>query len=60
MIKEEGYSFPVVITKDENLPEKFGVKYYPTTFVINQNGQIVYKGDIPGAVKMVGELKENN
>ncbi|CAN5608488.1 hypothetical protein BH18ACI1_BH18ACI1_02870 [soil metagenome] len=28
--------------------------------VINQNSQIVYKGDIEGAVKMVDELKANN
>jgi thiol-disulfide isomerase/thioredoxin len=57
MIKEREYDFPVVITKDEFLAEKFGVKGFPTVFVINQNGQIVYKGDIEGAVKMVDELK---
>lgn len=57
MIREEGYSFPVVVTKDEDLAEKLGVKGYPTTFVINRNGQIVYKGDIEGAIKMVDELK---
>jgi len=57
MIKEEGHSFPVVIAKDEDLPEKFGVKGYPTTFVIDRNGKIIYKGDIEGAVKMVEELK---
>ena len=60
MIKKEGYTFPVVIAKDEEMPEKFGVKGYPTTFVINQNNQIVYKGDIAGAVKMVDELKQNS
>ncbi len=58
-IREEEHSFPVVITKDEDLAEKYGVKGYPTTFVINRNKQIVYKGDIEGAVKMVDELKSN-
>ena len=58
MIREEGNSFPVVVTKDADLAEKFGVKFYPMTFVINRNGQIVYRGDIEGAVKMVAELKE--
>jgi thiol-disulfide isomerase/thioredoxin len=58
-IRQAGHSFPVVITKDEDLAEKFGVKGYPTTFVISPNGQIVYKGDIEGAVKMVDELKSN-
>ncbi len=60
IMKEEGFSFPVVIPTDEELPEKFGVKGYPTTFVINQTGQIVYKGNIEGAVKMVDELKKND
>jgi thiol-disulfide isomerase/thioredoxin len=57
VIKDEGYSFPVVIAKDEDLPEKFGVKYYPTTFVIDRTGQIVYRGDIAGAIRMVEELR---
>jgi len=59
-IREEGHSFPIVAAKDEDLAEKFGVKGYPTTFVINQNGQIVYKGDIEGAVKMVEGLKRSS
>jgi peroxiredoxin len=59
-IKEEGYSFPVFTTKDEDLLENFDVKYYPTTFVIDRNGMIVFKGDIAGAVKMIGELKSNS
>jgi len=41
VIKDEGYTFPMVIAKDEHLPEKFGVKYYPTTIVIDRSGQIV-------------------
>lgn len=56
-IHKRGHTFPVVITQDEDLAEKFGVKGYPTTFVIDPNGQIIYKGDIEGAIKMVDELK---
>jgi thiol-disulfide isomerase/thioredoxin len=59
IIREAGHSFPVVISKDEELPEKFGVSGYPTTFVIDRKGMIVYKGGIEGAVKMVDELKNN-
>ncbi|MCD9188961.1 MAG: TlpA family protein disulfide reductase [Pyrinomonadaceae bacterium] len=58
MIRERNLTFPVVVTKDEDLAEKFAVKGYPTTFVINQNKQIVYKGDIEGAIRMVDELRE--
>jgi len=57
MIREEGYSFPVVIARDEDMPEKFGVKGYPTTFVINPKGNIVFKGDIAGAVRQVEKMK---
>ncbi|HSK71517.1 MAG TPA: TlpA disulfide reductase family protein [Pyrinomonadaceae bacterium] len=60
IIKEKGYTFPVLLPIDQELPEKFGVEGYPTTFVINQNSQIVFKGDISGAVKMVEELKLNS
>jgi hypothetical protein len=49
--------FQAVISKDERMPEKFGVSGYPTTFVIDRKGDIVYKGGIEGAVKMVEELK---
>jgi thiol-disulfide isomerase/thioredoxin len=59
VIDEEGYNFPVLLPDDENLPEKFGVKGYPTTFVINRSGNVVYKGDIEGAIILVEELKRN-
>ena len=60
IIREQGHSFPVVITKDAEMSEKFGVFYFPVVFVINQMGTIVYKGDIEGAVKIVEGLKRNN
>jgi thiol-disulfide isomerase/thioredoxin len=58
VIKAEGYAFQTVVSKDENMPENFGVQVYPTTFVIDREGEIVYKGGIEGAVKMVEELKQ--
>jgi thiol-disulfide isomerase/thioredoxin len=60
VIEEEGYNFPVFLPNDEELPEKFGVKVYPTTFVINRQGNVVYKGSIEGAILRVEELKRNN
>lgn len=57
IIEEEGYTFPVLIPNDENLPENFGVKYYPTTFVIDSQGTIIYKGSIEGAIKQVDRLR---
>ena len=60
VIKDEGYSFPVVIASDEEMPAKWGVTGYPTTFVIDRAGTVVFKGDIEDAVRTVDELKEKN
>jgi thiol-disulfide isomerase/thioredoxin len=57
VIAEEGYSFPVLLPEEEDLAEKLGVAVYPTTFVIDRQGKVVFKGDIEKAVKMVEELK---
>ena len=57
MIQKEGYSFPVVIPTDKELPENFGITRFQTAFIINRTSQIVYKGSIEGAVKMVDKLK---
>lgn len=59
MIEKRGYTFPVIVARDEILAEKFAVVAYPTTFVINK-GQIVGIGDIKGSLKMVDELLNTN
>jgi thiol-disulfide isomerase/thioredoxin len=56
MLNEKGFRFPAIIPNDEDLPEKFGVKFYPTTFVIDQNGLVVFKGDLPWAIGFVDHL----
>ena len=58
IIKAEGYSFQTVVSKDAYMPENFGVQVYPTTFVIDRKGEVVFKGGIEGAVKMVEELRQ--
>ncbi|HEX8249756.1 MAG TPA: TlpA disulfide reductase family protein [Pyrinomonadaceae bacterium] len=57
LIKAKGYSFPVVVAPDADMPENFGVSVYPTTFVIDRAGKIVFKGDIAGAIQTVDNLK---
>jgi len=57
VIREEGYTFPVAVASDGEMPEKLGVKFYPTTLVIDRQGKIVYRGDIEGAAAMVDELR---
>jgi thiol-disulfide isomerase/thioredoxin len=60
VIRQEGYSFPVIIATDKDLPATFGVTRYPTTIVINPDNQVVFRGDIEGAVKAVEELKQKD
>lgn len=59
VIRQEGFSFPVVIAADD-VPEAIGVAYYPTTFVIDRTGNVVFKGSIEGAAQKIEQLKENN
>lgn len=53
----EKYTFPVLLPADEELPEKFDIRGYPTTLVIDRNGMVIYKGGIEGAIEMVNALK---
>ncbi len=57
VIEERGYTFPVVIPQDEDLPKKFGVASYPTTFIIAGRQTIVFKGDITFAAGKIEELR---
>jgi thiol-disulfide isomerase/thioredoxin len=57
LIEKKGYTFPVLLPTDAELPEKFDIQGYPTTLVIDRSGMVVYKGSIEGAVKMVDALK---
>lgn len=56
MIREDGYSFPVVIAKDEKMTDSFGVEVYPTTVLINKHGNVVFKGGIEKIGKYLDEL----
>lgn len=56
VIRERGFTFPVVIPEDEHLPEKLGVIFYPTTFVIDSDLRIIYKGDLRGALLLADSL----
>ena len=55
MIEERGYTFPVLIPKDSELPEKFGVFAYPRTFIIANNA-IVFDGDSSFAAGKIEQL----
>jgi len=53
------YTFPSIIPVDEELPDKFGVKYYPTTIIINEDGYVVFFGSIEKAENVIRGLIKN-
>ncbi|MDH4101140.1 MAG: TlpA family protein disulfide reductase [Nitrospirota bacterium] len=42
-IKKNGYTFPVLLDPDGALSENYKVPYIPATFVIDRQGQIVFR-----------------
>ena len=40
-LKKNNYSFPTLIDKDSQVVEKYSVKFVPTSFIIDRNGDIV-------------------
>jgi thiol-disulfide isomerase/thioredoxin len=51
VIKEQGYTFPVL----KNIDNNFDIRAFPTVLIIN-NGIIVYKGDIENAELFIDKL----
>lgn len=57
LIRNEGYSFPVLQTSDKEMLERvFGVRYFPTVVILRPDGDMVFRGDIKGAGKYIDNL----
>jgi len=41
--KEEGFTFPAVLQKDDEVSQAFGVVAYPTIYLIGPGGKILYR-----------------
>jgi len=41
--KEEGFTFPAVLQKDDDVSQAFGVVAYPTVYLIGPDGKILYR-----------------
>lgn len=49
-ILERGYTFRTVLPYDSSISDKFEIKRFPTTLIINQAGFIVFNGAIEDAI----------
>ncbi|MBH8073854.1 redoxin family protein [Clostridioides difficile] len=47
-LKEQGYTFPVVLDEDGELAYQYGINAFPTTFIIDKEGYVTQY--IPGAM----------
>jgi thiol-disulfide isomerase/thioredoxin len=56
MIQERGYTFPVVIAKRDDLAKALDVKGYPTTFIVDPQGTVIFKGSIEYASDRLEKL----
>ncbi|GAB3921068.1 TlpA family protein disulfide reductase [Mucilaginibacter myungsuensis] len=45
-LKSFGYTFPMLISLDKKVAEDMTITNYPTIFIIDAKGDIIYKGDI--------------
>ena len=59
MLKDRGYTFPVVVPTVDTIPQAFGVTHYPTTIIIDKTGNVVFRGAIENAEKVIDELLKN-
>ncbi len=57
MIKERGYTFPVLLPSDKSISEKFEITSYPTTLIIDKDGYVIFKGDIADAINILEKFK---
>jgi peroxiredoxin len=57
-IEEKGYSFPV-LAGTEKMMDAFNIYKYPTVIIINQDGKLVFAGEIEDAEKNLGSLLES-
>lgn len=51
------YSFPVMILNETTKKNCFGIQVFPTTVIIDQDGNVIYKGKIDNVEKIIKRLK---
>ena len=58
-IRQTRISFPIVMGKDANTLGNYRIETYPSTYLLNSEGKVVYKSvgiDQPGLLRALKEL----
>ena len=53
MISKRGYSFPVAKLKTISILDSLSVSVFPTTFLVNEKGYVVFKGSLDNGIKFL-------
>lgn len=56
IIKERGFTFPILICKNIYLLKELNISGYPSVLIFNKEGVLVFRGDIEDADKKIEEL----
>jgi thiol-disulfide isomerase/thioredoxin len=59
MITKRGYSFPVIKLKTISILDSLSVSVFPTTFLVNEKGYVVFKGSLENAARSLEKSIKN-
>ncbi len=59
MITKRGYSFPVAKLKTVSILDSLSVTVFPTTFLVNEKGYVVFKGSLENVIKYLERASKN-
>ncbi|MCY4780524.1 TlpA disulfide reductase family protein [Sphingobacterium sp. UT-1RO-CII-1] len=59
ILTSRGYTFKNIIALDSSLDKKLGIEVFPTTLLLNRNGQILFRGSVSQIQNRIQEVLKN-
>ncbi len=60
LIREEGYSFPVLKMSNINSTKELEIKVFPTILIFNPNSQLIFRGDLDDAKRLIKRISKKD
>lgn len=57
LIKNRGYTFPVLSLVDRSVNKVLGVNCYPTVLIFDKESKLIFRGDLEGAKQTLSKIK---
>lgn len=58
MMRERKYTFKTIVLQNNQTTSKIGVKYYPTTVILDTEGNLIFTEDIEDAANLLEKMKK--